>query len=92
VRQWVLNHPFGQRLIRFGRLAWPAWIHFCQDQCLLMATALSFYGLVSLIPLCFLLLWAMSHWFGPEEAYQMVSQLVHQHIPQSIKGPLPTPS
>jgi len=81
----LCNNPFSRKLIRFGRLAWQAWTRFCQDQCLLLATALSFYGLVSLIPLGFLLLWALSHWFAPEEAYQMVRQLAHQHIPQAAE-------
>jgi membrane protein len=72
-------------VLRFGRLAWRAWEQFARDHCLLLAAALSFYGVVSLIPLCFLMLWALSHWFGPEEAYQMVAQLVHQHVPQAAE-------
>jgi membrane protein len=66
---------------RCGRLAWQAWNRFAEDYCPLLAAALSFYGLLSLIPLCFLGLWALSHWFGPDEAYRLVVQLVRQNIP-----------
>jgi len=89
--QWLQTHPLSRPVVRFGRLAGQAWKRFAQDYCHLLAAALSFYALVSLIPLCFLMLWTLSHWFGPKEAYRMVTQIVHQHIPQSIKGPLPTP-
>ena len=80
---WLRTNPLSRRVRRFGRLVWQAWLQFAKDYCLLLAAALSFYALVSFIPLCFLALWALSRWFGPEEAYRMVVQLVHEEIPQA---------
>ncbi|NCO39138.1 MAG: hypothetical protein COZ06_29440 [Armatimonadetes bacterium CG_4_10_14_3_um_filter_66_18] len=80
VRQ-LLATPPALCVARCGRLAWQAWNRFAEDYCLLLAAALSFYGLLSLIPLSFLGLWALSRWFGPDEAYRMAVQLVRQNIP-----------
>lgn len=80
---WLLTNPVVRRLLRFGRLGWQAWEQFALDYCMLLAAALSFYGLFSLIPLCFLGLWELSRWFGPEQAHRMVAQLVRQYVPQS---------
>ena len=82
---WLRKNLLTRRVVRFGRLGWQAWLQFAKDYCLLLAAALSFYALVSLIPLCFLALWALSHWFGPEAAYRMVVQLVRQEIPQAAE-------
>lgn len=80
---WLITNPFSRGLLRFCRLGWKAWNQFAEDYCPLLAAALSFYGLISLIPLCFLGLWELSHWFGPAAGHRMIAQLVRQNVPEA---------
>ena len=47
---------------------------------MLMAAALSFYAVVSLVPLCVLGLWILSRFVGVDQAYYFISRLVEQYV------------
>jgi membrane protein len=41
--------------------------------------------MISLIPLCFIALWILSHWFSPEQSREMIAELVHRQVPQAAE-------
>ena len=47
---------------------------------MLMAAALSFYAVVSLVPLCVIGLWFLSRFVGVDQAYYFMSRLVEQYV------------
>lgn len=72
-----------QRVRRFICIIHQAWRAFVKGQSTLMAAALSFYGLVSLVPLSFFLMLALSRIVGTEWAYKFITQVVSDNFPHS---------
>lgn len=72
-----------RRVHRFISIIHRAWREFVKGQSTLMAAALSFYGLVSLVPLSFFVMLALSRIVGTEWAYKFITQVVSDNFPHS---------
>jgi membrane protein len=73
----------GRRLLRVRavRVLWRAMGAYDKDGCLYMAAALSFYAMLSLIPLTFVGLWALTRIVGSSaEAQEQLEDLLRQHL------------
>lgn len=78
----------GQWGLRFRgvRILWRAIEAYDKDGCVYMAAALSFYAMLSLIPMTFVGLWAMTAIVGSSEgAQKALRELLSQHLmPQAV--------
>jgi membrane protein len=68
------------------RILWRAIEAYDKDGCVYMAAALSFYAMLSLIPMTFVGLWAMTAIVGSSEgAQKALRELLSQHLmPQAV--------
>jgi membrane protein len=78
----------GRWCLRFRgvRILWRAIEAYDKDGCVYMAAALSFYAMLSLIPMTFVGLWAMTAIVGSSEgAQKALRELLSQHLmPQAV--------
>ncbi len=72
------------RAIRLWQLLRCAYLNFCFDDCVMLATAMSFLGVLSLIPLALVGISALGYALGSShEARELVRSLVAQDFPRT---------
>jgi membrane protein len=71
---------------KLRQLIWAIIVNYSNHNCSLMAAGMSFYGLMSLIPLVIIGVSSLGYLIGSSEnAQQFVSRIISEHFPTSAK-------
>jgi membrane protein len=85
-REKVSRPPLG-RIARAARHVWRLVIEvgrkYSEDRGPLIAAAISFFGLLSMIPLVLLGVWALGHFLSSREAFERVVNYLEDYLPGS---------
>lgn len=75
------SHPAAQVLSRPGAFAWDTLQAFRAHQGLLLAGAVAYYALLSIVPLLILTVIALSHWIDTAELLQTLARYLEWLVP-----------
>jgi membrane protein len=81
-----MNYSIKKYLQKLGQLIWGTIVSYNKHNCANMAAGMSFYGLMSLIPLVIVAVSTLGYIIGSSEsAQQFVSKILYEYFPVSAK-------